>query len=371
MPNQSGNSIKEDLMSNRPPVRDDTNTLTFIDIAAALWKHKAMMIGVELIVVLGALIYLAGSIVLPADQSYLPNLYTVQATLIVRSGEDGSSTTSAALSIPEIRGLEELAGRKVTETAAGGISGLLAVNNSQIDTFNNDNGSLAQVLATSNTTLDLLDDKFGFSNRTKKRKESLSILNTRNSIKKHLEVEFDPITNLLNVSFIDFDPEVARNVVNEIIRILEERLVAIQDNKLLEAHTILEKKLLYIDGSVMDLKDRINKSSANSSEIANLQGKLQSQTELLKILTQQNELIKLNMVVMEPVLKVLEEAEVPYDKSGPSRGILLIWAIMAGFFLAVFLVVLVEAIGKIKTDPDSAARFRALSSKKTIRGRRD
>ncbi len=81
-----------------------------------------------------------------------------------------------------------------------------------------------------------------------------------------------------------------------------------------------------------DLKARINKNSTDASERANLQRNLQSQTELLKILTQQNELAKLNLAVREPVLKVLEEAEEPKDKSGPSRGILLIWAIMGGFF---------------------------------------
>jgi len=367
MSNQSENLAKEDPRSNRLPKRDGTNTLTYIDIAAVLWKHKAMLIGVELIVVLGAIIYLGGSIVLPADQSYLPNVYTVKATLLVRSGNDSSSMTSAALSVPGIRGFEELAGGKVTETAAGGVSGLLAINNSQINTANN-NGNLAQVLAKSNSTLDLLEAKFGFSGRTKNRRERLSVSNTRNSIKKHLEVEFDPNTNLLNVSFTDFNPEFAKNVVDEIIRILEERLVTIQDSKLLEAHTILEKRLLYLDSSVADLKARINKNSTDASERANLQRNLQSQTELLKILTQQNELAKLNLAVREPVLKVLEEAEVPKDKSGPSRGILLIWAIMGGFFLAVFLVVLVEAIGKIKADPDSVARFRALSSKKPVRG---
>jgi len=83
MSNQSENLAKEDPRSNRLPKRDGTNTLTYIDIAAVLWKHKAMLIGVELIVVLGAIIYLGGSIALPADQAICPMFNTVKATLLV------------------------------------------------------------------------------------------------------------------------------------------------------------------------------------------------------------------------------------------------------------------------------------------------
>jgi uncharacterized protein involved in exopolysaccharide biosynthesis len=57
-------------------------------------------------------------------------------------------------------------------------------------------------------------------------------------------------------------------------------------------------------------------------------------------------------------------AEVPDKKSGPSRGMICMVATMAGFFLSILLVFVVESFEKMKNDPEVVAKFKARSSKK-------
>ena len=64
------------------------------------------------------------------------------------------------------------------------------------------------------------------------------------------------------------------------------------------------------------------------------------------------------MASESPVFQVLEYAEVPDLKSGPSRGMLCIIVSAAGFFLSVFLAFLFNAIQNIRKDPDAMARLR-------------
>jgi hypothetical protein len=99
-------------------------------------------------------------------------------------------------------------------------------------------------------------------------------------------------------------------------------------------------------------------------EYAKIQRDLLVQTELFKILTQQYELAKLNAAGQDPVFQVLEMAEVPDKKSGPSRGMICMVATMAGFFLSILLVFVVESFEKMKNDPEVVAKFKARSSKK-------
>lgn len=109
----------------------DDDEISLLDLAATLWKRKAIIIGITALSIVGVLAFAIGSIVLPPDKSYLPNVYTPKATMLIQTGS--SSGVSAALAASGLSSLAGMAGM-----SAGG----------------NTNGNLAQVLATSNTTLD-------------------------------------------------------------------------------------------------------------------------------------------------------------------------------------------------------------------------
>ena len=414
------NDVPESQARNRASEEDD-DWVSVIDLAAVLWKRRWIVIGTTAIVMAGALAFMIGSVLLPPDKSYLPDVYKPGATMVIQSGDQ--DTMSAALAASGLSGLTSLAG---------------------VSTTGNMNGQMAKVLATSNSLLDALNAKFGFTARYRIKKSIVA--DTRKAAKKHLSAVFDEKTNLFTVSFEDIDPNYAKDVVDETVNLLSARFATLSGSKTLEKKALLEKKLADVDASVRDLEAKVKVFQSKygvmevealateqitilarlrselilkeieisnyekvsrvndpvmtqlknerdnflakikeietgvgtgsrvmpsqkelptiAFEYAKLQRDLMVQTELFKILTQQYELAKLNAAGQEPVFQILEVAEVPDKKSGPSRGLICVIATLAGFCLAVILAFIVETIEKIKSNPDMAARFKAISSKK-------
>jgi len=93
-------------------------------------------------------------------------------------------------------------------------------------------------------------------------------------------------------------------------------------------------------------------------EYAALQRDLLVQGEIFKLLTQQYELARLDEEGSGPSFQVIELAEAPDKKSGPSRGMLCVVVTMAGFFLSVLAAFVLEAVGNIRKDPEAMAKLR-------------
>ena len=399
---------------------EDDGWIRIIDLAAVLWKRKGIVIGTMAIAMAGALAFMIGSVLLPPDKSYLPDVYKSAATMIIQSGEQ--DTMSGALAASGLASLSNLAG---------------------VSAMGNMNGQMAKVLVTSNSLLDALNSKFGFTARYRIKKSIIS--DTRKAAKKRFSAAFDEKTNLLMVSFEDIDPNFAKDVVNETVNLLAEKFSTLSGSKTFERKALLEKKLADVDASIRDLEKKVNEFQSKygvievealateqvtilarlrselilkeieisnyekvsrfddplmiqlkserdnflakikeietgvgkgsrvmpsqkelptiAFEYAKLQRDLMVQTELFKILTQQFELAKLNVAGNEPIFQILEMAEVSDKKSGPARSLICAIATLAGFGLAVILAFMVETIEKIKSNPDIAARFKAISSK--------
>ena len=90
---------------------------------------------------------------------------------------------------------------------------------------------------------------------------------------------------------------------------------------------------------------------------------LGAQRQVYTQLKVQYELLKVNMASEKPVFQILEMAEVPDMKSGPSRGMLCIIVVFAAGFFAVFLAFAMNAVSNIKNDPDAMAKLRGKSEK--------
>lgn len=108
-------------------------------------------------------------------------------------------------------------------------------------------------------------------------------------------------------------------------------------------------------GSVLPSQRNI---PALAFEYAGLQRDLTVQMEVFKTLTQQYELTKLEKDQQGPAFQVLELAEVPDQKSGPSRGMICIVATMAGFFFSILLVFILNAIENVRKDPEAMKKLR-------------
>ncbi|HQL17549.1 MAG TPA: GNVR domain-containing protein, partial [Rectinema sp.] len=296
-------------------------------------------------------------------------------------------------------------------------------------------------LATSNTTLDRLNQKFDLTSRYKIKKDPIS--STRKAVLKNLSAAIDEESNIFTISFTDKDPVFAKEIVDETVTILSERFAQLSGNQAIQQKALLEKRLADVDATISTLEAQVKEfqkkygvvqvealateqitilarlrselilkemeienykkvarindpmltqlnnerdallakikeieTGAGSGskvmpsqqqlptiafEYAKLERDLAVQTELFKILTQQYEIAKFNATGQEPVFQILEMAEVPDMKSGPSRSMICIVATLAGFFVAILVAFVDESISNIRRDPIAMARFRAIS----------
>ena len=95
-----------------------------------------------------------------------------------------------------------------------------------------------------------------------------------------------------------------------------------------------------------------------SLELQKLKQKAEVQLITYKALVQQSETLKLTAEGAGSTFQVLEKAEIPEKKSGPSRGKVCIIVTFAGFFLSIFFVFLKEAWINIKNDPEKMKKLR-------------
>ncbi len=396
----------------------DSDEISLLDLVAVLWKRKWLIIAITGLVAFGSLAYALGSLLLPPDKSYLPNVYTPKATMLITSGT--SSSLSSLLSSSGLSGVASMAG-----VSAGG----------------NPNQQLAKVLATSNTTLDRLNDKFNFSEHYMMKDPKVGEI--RKAISNSLQATIDEKSNIFTISFTDKDPAFAKQVVDETVNILSGRFAELSGSRAIQQKVLLEKRLADVEAAINDLEAQVKEfqkkygvvqvealateqitilarlrselilkemeienykkvarindpmltqlnnerdallakikeietGSGSGSKVmpsqqqlptiafeyAKLERDLAVQAELFKILTQQYEVAKFNAAGQEPVFQILEMAEVPDMKSGPSRSMICIVATLAAFFVSILLAFASESISKIRRDPEAVARFRAIS----------
>jgi len=72
----------------------------------------------------------------------------------------------------------------------------------------------------------------------------------------------------------------------------------------------------------------------------------------------QYELLKISMASEKSIFQILEFAEVPEKKSGPSRGKMCVVFTFGAAFFAVFLAFVLNAVASIKNNPEVMKKLR-------------
>jgi tyrosine-protein kinase Etk/Wzc len=408
-----------DGMSERPPElaapRGQEEDISLLDLLGTLLRHKRLIIGLTAATAFGVIAFSLGSLLLPADKSYLPNLYTPKALMLVND-DAGSGGISSMLASSGLGNLAGLAG-----VSAGKSYGQLAV-----------------LIARSNPVLDELIDKYGLVERYKVKKSPRA--ETRKALLEKYSVAYDEKTGTLSIGFEDRDPELARDLVNRAVELLDLRFTTIGGNRNQAKKEQLEGKLVDVQaemrrlevdiqafqqkhgvitieslateqitvvakvrselimkemeiktyGDISRVEDpalrRLQAERDNLSkllgelekgfseyekvlpsqrdlpklaiEFSHLQRDLIIQEKIFELLTQQNELTKLSLAGEDPVIQILELAEAPDKKSGPSRGMICVVAIMAAFFLSLLAAFAIEAVANIRRDPEAMAKLK-------------
>jgi uncharacterized protein involved in exopolysaccharide biosynthesis len=256
----------------------------------------------------------------------------------------------------------------LSATGLGGLAGLAGV--SAGSSFS----ELAVYLVSTNTLRDTVVDEFDLTNRYKKLQKSKSPrADSRKALGKVLAAEYDEKSSVFSISFTDIDPAFAQQVVNFCVTYLSNWFdeLGVDKNKLEKEN--LEKNIdnTYKEIIALEQKTRELERSVQqrggldvpsiSMELSRIQTEIEVYRQVYSQLRVQYEMLKVSMASEKPIFQVLEMAEIPDQKSKPSRGMLCIIVVFAAFFFSVFLAFMLNAISNIRKDPEAMAKLRGNS----------
>ena len=329
--------------------QEQEDEISLIDLFAVLWHRKKMIIAITLLAAVGVVIYSVISLKLPPESSFLPNKYTPKALMLIDDKSSSGGGLSALLNSSGMGGLASLAG--VSMSASSSFS------------------DLAVYLVETNSLLDSIVDEFDLVNRYKIKEFPRAA--SRKILKKILKADYDSKSGVFNISFTDIDPVFAKNVVDYCTAYLERRFdeLGLDKNKIEKEN--LEVNIANTFQEILKLEEqsrRLEQSVASAPysgslpaitmDVTRITLELEAQRQVYIQLKVQYELLKVTMASEKPVFQILEMAEVPDQKSGPSRGLLCIIVTFAAGFFAVFLAFALNAIANIKNDPEAMAKLR-------------
>jgi len=126
----------------------------------------------------------------------------------------------------------------------------------------------------------------------------------------------------------------------------------------------LRRELARIEGSSSASAVGKGVASGSSSGLDNL-GRLRDVKYyefLYEMLAKQYELAKIDEAKDATIVQVMDKAIEPDRKSKPRRGLIVLLSTIAGFFIALFVVFLREALHKAHRNPSDNARLNMLKS---------
>ncbi|MDR0451695.1 MAG: lipopolysaccharide biosynthesis protein, partial [Treponema sp.] len=220
--------------------------------------------------------------------------------------------------------------------------------------------------------LDAVVDEFGLAERYKIKKYFRA--ESRKKLKKRLSASYDEKSGVFAIAFSDYDPAFAQRVANYCAAYLEARFdeLGLDKNRLEKENLELNIANAYREIQGLELESRRLEQSVNrgfpaglpsiSLELGRISLELAAQRQVYTQLKVQYELLKVAMASEKPVFQVLELAEIPDRKSGPSRGLICVAVTFAAGFLSAFLAFALDAVSNVRKDPAAMARLRGEAS---------
>jgi len=300
-----------------------------------LGRYKRLIIIMTLLVTLAVIAFCAVSIVLPPDESPLPNYYTAQATILIDQNSQN-----------------EIAGTILA--ALGMTSGY-----GSASTF--DNSELVMEILRSRTIQDRLIEEFDLSVRygiteSVKAKTRLAVLD-------HCAFQYNRNTGMLRIEYTDIDPVFSSDVVNRLVELLDEWFAQNRGLAKQKQREMLEEKILEVENDIVVLKDRVQTLQKKygvlnaqelgaglynvAEEFSRLSGELDLKQRIYNTLSPQYEAAKLTPE-SEPIFQVFEMAEVPDIKSGPRRTRFVMLAFVGSFIFSSLLALLFNLLKSIR-----------------------
>jgi len=328
----------------------DEDEISLIDLFAVFWRRKVMIIVITILAAIGGVIYQLIAISLPPEESYLPNLYTAEAIMLI---DNKSSSGGLSSSLGSLGGLASLAGISLSSGQSS-------------------YSQLAVFLVSTNTFLDALVEEFDIIR--KKKIETNPKTSSRGIFKTDLKAVHNKESGTLSIKFKHIDPVFAKDVVNFTVAYLEKRFLEFGFDKDKLEKENLELNIANIYNEILQLEEEtkiLEQSVAYGSyrfpsittEMKRIELELEAKKQIYIEMKVQYELIKIKIASESPIFQVLEFAEVPEKKSEPDRGRLCIIVMLAGGFLSIFLAFALNAISNIRKDPQVIAKLKGTYEK--------
>ena len=390
--------------------------IDLLDLIGVLVRHKWLIIATTLAAAVLILSLSVISIMLPPEKSFLPNLYTPSSTVKINESSS-SSSLSSLLSSSDLGGLGSLVGISGSGSSSNAALAIkLGESRTLIDKLSQEFNLLEVYEIESDYPVTdlrkMIRDKLFLEEDSDTGTLTISYedidrelaTNIVNRLVYYLEEQFSEIDATSNFSQKGLLEKQIIEVEQQ-IEVLKEKILTFQDTynvlnatamaeeltiKVVELHTeILEKdaeistyrqRTLINDPAIQTLRDQKQALESYLHAVENggdgeglpalkdmpklvlefeeLERRLSAQASLYKALLSQYEILKLQDQGIGPTFQVIEYAEVPEMKSGPSRGKLCVIVTMAAFFLSLFAAFIKEFWDNLKKDPLRIAKLK-------------
>lgn len=282
----------------------------FIDLAAAVWKRKWMVLGITVAALVAAFAYSMAGKAQGTDTSPRGTTW-VKNIVMIRTPE---------LRIAPTSGLE----------AAGKDLGIFAE-----DPLSDPDMRVkfAKTIGESADMIDTLDTELGLKAHYGVTDQNPVVL--RETFVSHMKIDTDAAIDILIVAFEDSDPEFAEKVVQAMVSYIDRRL-----------SSIIEERL--------------------RSTVERIDSMLPASGVLRTALEYQRVLAVLELSVPAPAMTVIDReiSTLPLTNGAGRRNLMAIAGVFSALFMACFLAVSLEALDRIRNNPETVARFKALSTRR-------
>lgn len=319
------------LSASRDNIGNKDIELNLLDIFAIL-NHNKKLIAV---VCLCLMVITAGVVMI------LPNQYTATATILPSGEVDRYSA------IKQLTGIGGLAGG--TDENSSILFPTILKSNQVID------GCLQQELAFDNEghTTTLMDYY-----------ETKDINIARNKLRKELNVGADKKTGVINLGIETEMPQFSQAVLSRFIDELENYNLNKRKSSASENVAYLDKELKTRQEELTHAEDALEIfQNANrnwysttdpsmNKELARLKREVEMKLTTYSFLAEQYEIAKLDAQKNTPIVRILDEPNLPTQKSSPKRLASVLLSGIVGFFLAAFWIILGDAYYRYKQKSD-------------------
>jgi len=176
-------------------------------------------------------------------------------------------------------------------------------------------------------------------------------LSAYNSLKNKITVNKDEETQLITITVMMGEAQLAADIGNYLTTLIEEYVQNEQKTTTKQNLQYIEKRLETVknelrkaENELKQFRERnrvISESPQLQMEMGRLQRKVTIKQEVYLTLQKEREMAEIELVKETPVINVLDDAIKPEQRAKPKRKLIVIVGTFAGFFLSLLIVVMI------------------------------